>query len=304
MISSMKVTFLGLLLLSCAEPGAGQGSSSAAQAKGAKFVYAPALDKPHHELMTRTEEFSIPGTPMRQVEEWTMNWAVVTQLESNLFRRTLKLDGLKIRVNDVDILRGDEVKASDVKLEILTDKDSNVVDVRGAETFSAAIVKLGAPESQPVLSRVFSPPRLRALAAERSMELHSDFVGRPSEVGSTWMASDVSTGGTRQLRVLSETACGVSTCVQVRRDYELDRKELFAEVQARVGAYVHSQGGDPSKVAVTGMDLKLEDSLVINPRTMDYYGAQFVQDATIHVTGPKGELPVALKVRRQTEYKD
>jgi len=50
------------------------------------------------------------------------------------------------------------------------------------------------------------------------------------------------------------------------------------------------------------MDLKLEDSLVIAPATMEYYAAEFVQDMMLHVTGPNGELPVKFKIRRQTEY--
>ncbi len=301
MTPSVYVTFLGALLLSCTEPGA--EAKGPQQASSSTFVYAPALDRPHHEVMTRTEELSIPGSPMRNEEQWVMDWVVVTRQETNLFRKTLQLASLKIKVNGADTLRGDEVKKSDVNLEVLTDKDSNVVDVRGAEQFSAAIVALGAPEAQPLLSRIFSPPRLRALAVERSQELHSDFVGRPAQVGSNWMSNDASSGGTRQITVVAETPCGKSRCLQVKRQFDVDRKALYADITQQVGAYVRSQGGDASKVAVTGMDLKLEDSLVIDPATMDYHAAQFVEDATIRVTGPNGELPVSLKQHRQTEYR-
>ena len=300
MISSVYVGLLGVLSLSCAEAGTQQGSNTAEQAKQATFVYAPALDRPHHEVMRRSEILEIPGSPMRNVEAWLMDWQVVTKQESNLFRRTLQLVSLKINLNGAELLRGDEVKASNVKLEVLTDKDSNVVDVRGTQEFSDALVALGSPEAQPVLRRIFSAGRLKALAVERSEELHSDFVGRPSQVGSTWMTNG--SGGTRQVSVLAQKPCGKSQCVQVKREYDVDRQALYADITQRVGAYVQSQGGDPSKVAVTGMDLKLEDSLLIDPASMDYHAATFVQDATIRVTGPNGELPVALAVRRQTEY--
>ncbi|HEY6079701.1 MAG TPA: hypothetical protein VIW29_12890, partial [Polyangiaceae bacterium] len=266
-----NVALLGLLSLSCAEAGAQQESNTAAQAKEASFVYAPELDRPHREVMRRSEMLSIPGSPMRNQESWLLDWQVVTRQESNLFRRTLQLVGLKINVNGAELLRGDEVKGSSVKLEILTDKDSNVVDVRGTQEFSDALVALGSPEAQPVLRRIFSAGRLKALAVERSLELHSDFVGRPSQVGSTWMANDPSMGGTRQMRVLAQAPCGKAKCVQVKREYDVDRQALYADITQRVGAYVQSQGGDPSKVAVTGMELKLEDSLVIDPATMDYH---------------------------------
>jgi hypothetical protein len=301
MTPSVFVTFLGALLLSCAEPGV--EAKSPGQVKPESFVYAPALDQPHQELMTRSEEMSLPGSPLRNSEVWKLNWKVVTHQETNLYRRTLQLVSLKLAINGADLLLGNEVQKSNVNLEVLTDKDSNVVDVRGAERFSDAIVALGSPEAQPILRRIFTPARLKALAVERSQELHSDFVGRPAKVGSSWMANDASVGGTRQISVLAETPCGKSTCLQVKREYDIDRKALYADITQRVGAYVQSQGGDPSKVAVTGMDLKLEDSLVIDPASMDYHAAQFVEDATIRVTGPNGELSVAFKQQRQTEYR-
>lgn len=303
MISSVRLTFLGLSFFACAPSNTERESNTAAEARAVTFVYAPALDRPHRETMRRTEEFSIPGSPLRNLEEWVLDWDVVVHQETNLFRRSMTLVGLKINVNGAATLRGDEVKASAVTIDVLTDKDSNVVDVRGTEPFSAAIVALGSAEAQPVLRRVFSPERLKGLAIERSVELHSDFVGRPAQPGSTWMANDSNQGVTRQIRVLAEAPCGASRCVQVRREYDVDRSALYAEVSQRVGAYVQAQGGDPSKVAVTGMDLKLEDTLLIAPATMEYYAAEFVQDASIHVTGPNGELPVKLKSQRKTEYR-
>jgi hypothetical protein len=252
--------------------------------------------------MRRSDEMLIPGSPMRNEEEWTLVWDVITTREANLFRRTLRLMGMKIAVNGADLLRGNEVQPKGVQLDILTDKDANVVDVRGADDFSNAIVSLGDADAQPALRRIFSPARLKALAVDRSQELHADFVGRPAQVGASWMANDPNGSGTRQLRVLEEIPCGTRRCLRVRRDYDVDRPAIYADVSQRVGQYVQSQGGDPSKVAVTGMDLKLEDTLVMDPATMDYYGAQFVEDATVHVTGPNGELPVAVKQRRQQEY--
>lgn len=303
MISSVRFAFLGMLFFACAPSNTEKESNTAAAAQAVTFVYAPALDRPHRETMRRTEEFSIPGSPLRNLEEWVLDWDVVVHQETNLFRRSMKLVGLKINVNGAETLRGDEVKASSVTIDVLTDKDSNVVDVRGAEQFSTAIVALGSADAQPLLRRIFSPERLKGLAIERSVELHSDFVGRPAQPGSTWMANDSNAGGTRQIRVLAEASCGASRCVQVRREYDVDRSAVYADVSQRVGAYVQSQGGDPSKVRVAGMDLKLEDSLVIAPATMEYYAAQFLQDMLIHVTGPNGELPVKFKIQRQTEYR-
>ena len=302
MISSVRLTFLGVLFFACAPSNTEKESNTAANARAVTFVYAPALDRPHHETTRRTEEFSIPGSPLRNLEEWVMDWDVVVHQETNLFRRSMKLVGLKLDVNGAKALGGDEIKASSPTVDVLTDKDSNVVDVRGTEQFSAAIVALGAPESQPLLRRIFSPERLKALAIERSVELHSDFVGRPAQPGSSWVANGANLGGTRQIRVLAEAPCGASRCVQVRREHDVDRAAIYAEVSQRVGEYVKAQGADASKVAVTGMDLKLEDSLVIAPATMEYYGAQFLQDMTVHVTGPNGELPAKFKIQRQTEY--
>jgi hypothetical protein len=278
------------------------GSKTASDAKPGAFNYAPALDKPSHETMRRLEEISIPGTPLRNSEEWTLDWDVVTKKDGDNYKRSLKLTGLKIDVNGQPLLKGDEVKAANATVDIITDKDSKVLDVQGAEQFSKAIVSLGAPDAQPALGRIFSAERLRILAAVRSMELHQDFVGRPAQVGSAWTASD-SDGSTKQIRVLSEVPCNAGKCVQVVREYKLDEKDLYGEISELVAAYVQEQGGDPSKVGLVGMDVKLEDSLVIDPMTMDYYGAKFDQMATIRVAGPNGELPVSMKVQRENTYR-
>lgn len=303
MKTSIGIVLLGAVCFACGPSRTQQASDASAAAKTTMFVYAPTLNHLHRETTRRSDEFLIPGSPMRNLEEWTLVWDVVTTRESNLFRRTLKLMGLKIAVNGADLLRGHEVQPKGVTLDVLTDKDANVVDVRGAEQFSNAIVSLGDPDAQPALARIFSPARLKALAIDRSQELHSDFVGRPAQVGASWMANDPSgEGGTRNIRVVGETACGTRRCLQLKREYDVDRRAVYADVSQKVAAYVQSQGGDASNVAVTGMDLKLEDTLVMDPATMDYYGARFVEDATIHVAGPNGEIPVAIKQRRENEY--
>jgi len=296
---SLGAALSGVLLAgACAEPS---GTAKTPENTGA-FVYAPALNVPYRETMQRYEEVSIPGTPMRDAERWTLDWQVVSSQETNNFKRSLKLVGLKFNVNGVDELRGDEIKAQAPVIDVLTDKDANVVDVRGTEQLSAAIVALATPQAQPILKRIFSPERLKALVVVRSIEQHADFVGRPSQVGSQWTAAGANASGTKQIRVVSEAPCGKSHCVQVERSYDIDKQAVFDEVSERVAAYVQSQGGDPKQVQLSGVDVKLQDSLLIDPTTMDYHGARFDQDATIHVAGPKGELPVAFKLHRQSDY--
>jgi len=277
-------------------------SKTAADAKEGAFNYAPSIDKPSHETMRRLEEIAIPGTPLRNAEEWTLDWDVVTKKDGDNYKRSLKLVGLKIDVNGQPLLKGDEVKAANATVDIITDNKSNVVDVHGADQLSQAIVGLGTPEAQPSLRRMFSPEKLRLLAAVRSMELHRDFVGHPAQVGSQWTVDD-GEGGKTQIRVVAEAPCGVGKCVQVVREYKVNEQELYAEISELVAAYVKEQGGDPTKIGLVGMDVKLEDSLVIDPATMDYYGAKFDQQATIRVAGPNGELPVSMKVQRSTDFR-
>ncbi|HVR19737.1 MAG TPA: hypothetical protein VMS65_08575 [Polyangiaceae bacterium] len=296
--SKLGLVFGFLLLVS----SACSGSKTAADAKEGAFNYAPSLDKPSHETMRRLEEIAIPGTPLRNAEEWTLDWDVVTKKDGDNYKRSLKLVGLKIDVNGQPLLKGDEVKAANATVDIITDQKSNVVDVHGADQLSQAIVGLGTPEAQPSLRRIFSPDKLRLLAAVRSVELHRDFVGHPAQVGSQWTADD-GDGGKTQIRVVAEAPCGPGKCVQVVREYKVDEQALYAEISDLVAEYVKEQGGDPTKIGLVGMDVKLEDSLVIDPATMDYYGAKFDQQATIRVAGPNGELPVSMKVQRSTDFR-
>jgi hypothetical protein len=251
--------------------------------------------------MRRIEETSILGTPMRESEEWTMEWDVVASRESNLFKRSRQLKGLKISVNGAEQLRGDEVAAAKATVDTLTDKDANVVDVRGTDQLSAAIVSLGDAKAQPILQKIFSPLRLKALVVVRSMEAHLDIIGRPTAVNSQWTAVDPVSGGTRQLRVVGEAPCGATRCLEIVRQYDVDKQAVFGEIAERIGAYVQAQGGDPSKVKLVGMDVKLEDTLLIEPATMNYHRVRYNQEATIKVAGDKGELSVAFKSRRETD---
>lgn len=232
-----------------------------------------------------------------------MEWDVVTKQESNTFRATQRLVGLKININGLELLKGDEIKDDMVAVDIVTDKDSNVVDVRGADQLSEALVALAAPEAKPQIARIFSAERLKALGVARSLERHADFVGRPSKVGSQWMANDPITGGTKEIRVVAEEACGPQTCLRVVRQYDADRQAIRDSVAAQVKADVQAKGGDPNSVDVTGMDIKHEDTLLIDPATMEYHGANFIQNATVQVTGPEGQLQVAFKLERQSTYK-
>jgi len=302
MVSITKCLGIAAVVVSSA-CASGAPAPNSAQAGSGAFVYAPALNKPYRETMTRYEEVSIPGSPMRDSQKWTMDFDVVTSNEANLFKRSHRLVGLKINVNGAEQLRGDEVKADLATVDVLTDKDSNVVDVRGTDQLSDAIAHLGAPEVQALLKRIFSADRLKSLVILRNLEQHADFVGRPAQVGSQWQATEAGSGVIRQIRVAGETPCDGTKCLQVQRVYDLDKQAVFAEVSERVADYVKAQGFDPTKVTLTSMDIKLEDSLVIDPATMDYHGARFSQDATLHVTGPNGELPVAFKVLRERSYK-
>jgi len=300
-----KIAPFCLLLASvaCSETaGAPAGGAEAPTAAAATFTYAPVLDKRFKHTQRRYEEVSIPGSPMRRSEEWIIEWDVVTKQESNTYRATQRLVGLKININGLELLKGDEIKEDMVAVDIVTDKDSNVVDVRGTDQMSEALVKLASPEAQPQIARIFSGERLKALAVARSLERHADFVGRPSKVGSQWMANDPMTGGTKEIRVEKEEPCGAQTCLRVVRVYDADRQAIRDSVAAQVKADVEAKGGDPSKVDVVGMDIKHEDSLLIDPATMEYHGANFIQNATVQVAGPEGQLAVAFKLERQSTY--
>ena len=303
MVSFKQGAVGGLILFLGACSSANGEPKTAGQATPGVFTYAPALNARHRETMRRDDEVSIPGTPMRDAEKWTLDWDVVTSRESDNYKRALTLVGLKINVNGVDALRGDEVKATPVTIEVITDKNSSIVAVRGAEQLSEAIARLGAPQVQPALRRVFSPQRLKALVAMRIVEQHADFVGRPARVGSQWKATDPSSGVTRQIQVVREERCDAAQCLLVRREHDVDGKMLYDELSDNVAAYVKSQGGDPSKIKVVGTDVKLEDSLLIDPATMDFHGARFNESLTIRVAGPNGELPISIQRLRETAYK-
>jgi hypothetical protein len=289
---------------SCSPQGGEAKAPEASQAPG--FQYAPRLGTTFRHVMTRAEELAVVGTPFRQLEEWTITWDVSLSAENNATLMRGNLAGLELKLNGVQILRGDEVAPKKAFVEILLDSSAKVIDVRRTETITDAIVSASNPESASVVRAIFDPEALRYHFADLVSERTADLVGHPANPGASWqIEADPNAAGvaTRTVSVVDAEPCGAFSCVKVARETRIAPEVVWAAAQHDVGEYVKSQGGDPTKVTLAKADVELTDEMVVEPATMQFHGASFFQATTLTVDTPAGQLTVKSSLKRGSSYK-
>jgi hypothetical protein len=303
-VKTALVLLASLLVLTPACGPKGDAKSAEA-AEAGTFRFAPRIGSKFRHVMSRTQELSIVGTPLRQVEEWKLTWDMELSAEQDAVLLRATMVTLELAVNGAPVLRGDEVTSKQAFVEVLLDSTGGVIDVRRTQTLTDAIVNVARPEAAEAVRAAFHPEALRyhfaVLVAERTLDLS----GRPSAVGSSWQvdaAPDAPGAATRTLRVTAEEACGAFTCVRVARETRIAPEIVWDAAKADVAAYVTSQGGDATAVNLEKADVELVDEMLVEPATLQFHGASFSQSATIMVQSPKGQLTVKSSLKRASTY--
>jgi len=294
------------VLPACASKGGeAKSADSAAEASAATFQYAPRIGSKFRHVQYRTQELTIVGTPLRQIEEWKLTWDVELSAEQDAVLMRGNLVALELAVNGAKVLQGDEVAPQKAFVEILFDKAGQVIDVRRTQTITDAIASVARPEAVEVVRAAFHPEALRYHFAVLVAERTADLVGRPAAVGSSWeidAAPDAPGAAKRTLRVTAEEPCATFTCARVARETRIAPEIVWESAKVQVEEYVKSQGGDPALVKLEKAEVVLVDEMVVEPGTMQFHGAAFDQSATITVQGPSGQLTVKSSLKRGSTY--
>jgi hypothetical protein len=297
--------FVVPLLLATSACGPKEAAKAPEASQTAAFQYAPRLGSKFRHVMTRAVELAVVGTPFRQLEEWAITWDVSLSAENNATLMRGELAGLELKVNGVQILRGDEVTPKKAFVEILLDSSGKVIDVRRADTITDAIVSVSRPESADVVRAAFNPEALRYHFAGLVSERTEGLMGRPANAGASWqIEAEPNAPGmaTRTLRVGDVEPCGAFSCVKVARETRIAPEIVWAAAKHDVEEYVKSQGGDPTKVTLAKADIQLTDEMVVEPATMQFHGASFLEATTLTVDAPTGQLTVKSSLKRGSTY--
>jgi hypothetical protein len=290
------------LLPACASKG---GDAKTAAAESDTFKFSPRLGSKFRHVMTRAQELTIVGTPLRQMEEWKLTWDIELSAEQDAVLMRATMASLALSVNGAEVLRGDEVTSKQAFVEILVDSSGKVIDVRRTQTLTDAIVSVARPEAAEVVRAVFHPEALRYHFAGLVAERLADLTGRPAKVGSSWQidaAPDAPGAATRTLRVTAAEACGAFNCVKVASETKIAPEVVWESAKAQVANYVSSRGGDPAAVQLGNAEVELVDEVLVEPATLQFHGATFSQAATITVQAPEGQLTVKSSLKRTSTY--
>lgn len=274
------------------------------------FTFEPRLGTAFRHTLRRSDTFEIVGSPERQSEESELVISVTITPEENLYRYTLRPTSLSLEINGAAVFDTPgghvDLSKSGAEVVLLINGEAVVTSIRGAETLTKAMVDLAPAERQGAVGQMFAPQLIEQLIIERVVERTADLVGNHSNLGNTWGAAPRAQKGyepvAKQLEVVRDADCAAPRCVAVSRKFQIDQNLIWQAAEARVKNFVTSQGGDPASVRLVDTEVKFEDELVVDPRTLEFYGARFEQTATITAQGPKGNLTVRRSSIRTSVY--
>src|SRR5688572_30496059 len=110
-VKTALVLLASLLVLTpaCGPKGDAKSADAPAAAEAGTFRFAPRLGSKFRHVMSRTQELSIVGTPLRQIEEWKLTWDVELSAEQDAVLMRATMVTLELALNGAAVLRGDEV---------------------------------------------------------------------------------------------------------------------------------------------------------------------------------------------------
>jgi hypothetical protein len=274
------------------------------------FTFEPRLGTAFHHTLKRVDQFEIVGSPERETEESELVLGVTITPEDNLYRYTLRPASLSIVVNGAPVFDAPggrvDLSKSGAEVVLLINGQAVVTAIRGADTLTKAVVELAPAERREVVSQMYAPRVIEQLIIERVVERTADLIGNHSNLGNSWGAAPRPQGGyepvAKQLEVAREADCSAPRCVVVTRKFQIDQNLIWQAAEAKVKNFVASQGGDPASLKVVSTDVKFEDELVVDPRTLEFHGARFEQSATVTAQGPKGNVTAKRSSVRTSAY--
>lgn len=281
----------------------------AAQLAGT-FTFEPRLGTAFRHTLQRVDEFEIIGSPVREKEESELVLNVTITPENNLYRYTLRPASFSVMLNGAPVFDAPggraDLSASGAEVVLLINGEAIVTEIRGADTVTKAMADLAPVERREAVAQMYSPRAIEQLLVERVVERTADLIGNHSNLGNSWGTPVRTRSGSeplaKKVEVVRAADCAAPRCVVVSRRFDIDENLVWQAAEAKVKNFVTSQGGDPNVVRLAKADVKLEDELVVDPRTLEFYGARFEQTATITAQGPSGNITARRSSVRTSSY--
>lgn len=274
------------------------------------FTFEPRLGTAFRHTLRRVDDFEIVGSAVRETEESELVLDVTITPERNLYRYSLRPVSYSVALNGAPVFDGTggraDLSASGAEVVLLINGEAVVTEIRGAETVTKAMSDLAPLDRREIVARMFAPRAIEQVLVERVVERTADLLGNHSNIGNSWGTPPRPRSGpdplAKQVEVVRTEDCGAPRCVVVRRHFDVDETLVWQAAEARVKDFVKSQGGDPATVRLLDAQVKLEDELVVDPRTLEFHGARFEQSATITAQGPQGNITVRRGSVRTSKY--
>ncbi|HTB77618.1 MAG TPA: hypothetical protein VK762_30450 [Polyangiaceae bacterium] len=301
LIAASSVVALALGAAGCSESDEqGPARSGSAEMQPESFTFAPPDGARGVRTENRRYEASLVGAPLRNLEERELRWNVESKRNGDQFVVTQELAHVTMK-HDGETLVDKDVKPGAVVAQLIIDKAGNLVDVRGLEGASKALMVAPSPDARPGAAPELSPQTLKALVATRYEETLGDIVGRPTKAGTSWTTQGRPGGPviSRTVTVQKTEPCGATMCTGLQAIYKLNPRLMLSIADQIVGEYARMIGKAPSKVDVQTAMYSMQGTLLTEPATMMNHGATLDETGKILFEGPKKQ-PMEIDLQGRT----
>jgi hypothetical protein len=275
-------------------------ASAAAVDRAETFRFAPPDGTEYVRTDRRTEELSIVGEPLRQVDRQELRWRTRVGRSGDEYRVTQDLLYVSLARDDETLLEGKVPEG--ISATLLLDERGKLAGVTGLERTAETLRSLVAPEKEAEAARVITTDSLADIVATRYKVVFEDTIGRPASPGSTWTLENPpgSFVTSRTVTVTGHEACGAATCARLEVEFQIDPKVVTKAGVDIIRSSMSAAGEDPSRVSVQSASYQMSGWMLVEPATMLSHGASLTEGGTIEVVGAAGRT-VTIQIKGTTD---
>lgn len=253
-------------------------AQGAVGAEGSRFRFVP-TDRDFTQTTVDSRTISSPGSSLSSTMKGEYTWDVSTEPEESFATYSAQLRRVVLSINGQNAVN--QVPAEN-EVQIRVDNAGRVQRVTGTESLGQGLTAQLRPEQQ-AGARALIDEAAKTAVVERFQATVADLQGRPTALGSKWTVQSQAGGPVRSKTwtVRGVEVCGSAQCVRVESTYDIDSQGISEQLKGELAGVLVDEQGVQHEVTLSGVDVKANDSILVEPNTLFLHQARFEQTARL-----------------------